>query len=62
MMLAALLTLAILGGTHAEADSEIQILDHPLVAPSPPVWPSSYEMQYTIELPYVASVQIVGLK
>lgn len=43
-------------------DGEIQILDRPLLAPAPPVWPQSYEMQYTIELPYVATVQIVGLK
>eukprot|EP00195_Chlamydomonas_chlamydogama_P002652 CAMPEP_0202921880 /NCGR_PEP_ID=MMETSP1392-20130828/77617_1 /ASSEMBLY_ACC=CAM_ASM_000868 /TAXON_ID=225041 /ORGANISM="Chlamydomonas chlamydogama, Strain SAG 11-48b" /LENGTH=614 /DNA_ID=CAMNT_0049615479 /DNA_START=109 /DNA_END=1953 /DNA_ORIENTATION=+ len=41
-------------------------LDHTatkaVASPSPPSWPSSFEMQYTLTLPYVASLQTVGLK
>jgi|LauGreDrversion2_5_1035112.scaffolds.fasta_scaffold130618_1 hypothetical protein len=44
------------------AGMSIERIDGPIEQPSPPHWPSSYEMQYTIDLPYVQTVQIVGLK
>jgi hypothetical protein len=40
----------------------IQVISSSIGAPTPPKWPSAFEMQYIIELPYVQTVQLVGLK
>lgn len=37
-------------------------LESPIDSPLPPIWPAAFEMQYTIELPYIQTIQIVGLK
>eukprot|EP00955_Chlamydomonas_euryale_P008969 95949-Chlamydomonas_euryale.AAC.2 len=31
-------------------------------SPSPPAWPAAFEMEYTLSLPYVLTLQSVGLK
>ena len=46
---------------HVLATAQIAV-ESPIDSPLPPIWPAAFEMQYTIELPYVQTVQIVGLK
>ncbi len=64
IMIRVVLLFLLVGTIHGKTTGPpgIVAIERSLVAPSPPSWPSSFEMQYTIELPYIQTVQIVGLK
>lgn len=58
----AMLAYLCLAEQTAIRDHGIEMIGHITARPDPPKWPNAFETIYSISLPYVETIQAVGLK